>query len=284
VRVELLSVPYDSGVRGARMGAGPEALLNSGLADRIAAQGHEVSQTSIELPSDVFLPEVKAAFELDRRLSKAVSAAIARDAFPVVLSGNCISSLATVSGLGVKEPGVIWFDAHGDFNTPETTKSGFLDGMALAILTGRCWQLLAKSISGFAPVRDDRVMLIGARHFDEDESALLSSTKVVRVSSEEVHKDFRETLASFGQRVHDVYLHVDLDVLDTSEGNANSFAVAGGLSLSELLDAIHAIGDVTHIRAVALTAYDPACDGNGKMREAAANVIETAIDANARRR
>jgi len=284
VRVELLSVPYDSGVRGARMGAGPEALLNSGLADRIAAQGHEISQTSIELPSDVFLPEVKAAFELDRRLSKAVSAAIARDAFPVVLSGNCISSLATVSGLGVKEPGVIWFDAHGDFNTPETTKSGFLDGMALAILTGRCWQLLAKSISGFAPVRDDRVMLIGARHFDEDESALLSSTKVVRVSSEEVHKDFRETLASFGQRVHDVYLHVDLDVLDTSEGNANSFAVAGGLSLSELLDAIHAIGDVTHIRAVALTAYDPACDGNGKMGEAAANVIETAIDANARRR
>jgi len=284
VRVELLSVPYDSGVRGARMGAGPETLLKSGLADRIAAQGHEISQTSIELPSDVFLPEVKAAFELDRRLSKAVSAAIARDAFPVVLSGNCISSLATVSGLGVKEPGVIWFDAHGDFNTPETTKSGFLDGMALAILTDRCWQLLAKTISGFAPVRDDRVMLVGARHFDEDESALLSSTKVVRVSSEEVHKDFRETLASFGQRVRDVYLHVDLDVLDTSEGNANSFAVAGGLSLSELLDAIHAIGDVTHIRAVALTAYDPACDGNGKMSEAAANVIETAIDANARRR
>jgi len=284
VRVELLSVPYDSGVRGARMGAGPEALLKSGIADRIAAHGHEISQTSIELPSDVFLPEVKAAFELDRRLSKAVSAAIARDAFPVVLSGNCISSLATVSGVGLNEPGVIWFDAHGDFNTPETTQSGFLDGMALAILTGRCWQLLAKTISGFAPVRDDRVMLVGARHFDEDESALVSSTKVVRVSSEEVHKDFRETLASFGQRVRDVYLHVDLDVLDTSEGNANSFAVAGGLSLSELLDAIHAIGDVTHIRAVALTAYDPACDGNGKMSEAAANVIETAIDANARRR
>src|SRR5437762_7690608 len=168
------------------MGAGPEALLKSGLADRIAARGFEVSQTTIELPPDSFLPEVKAAFELDRRLSKAVSVAIARDAFPVVLSGNCISSLATVSGLGVNEPGVIWFDAHGDFNTPETTKSGFLDGMALAILTGRCWQLLANTISGFAPVRDDRVILIGARHFDDDESALLSSTSVLRISSDEV--------------------------------------------------------------------------------------------------
>jgi arginase len=279
VRVELLSVPYDSGVRGARVGAGPEALLKSGLADRIASRGHEVSQTTIELPPDSFLPEVKAAFELDRRLAKAVSAAIARDAFPVVLSGNCISSLATVSGLGVSEPGVIWFDAHGDFNTPETTKSGFLDGMALAILTGRCWQLLAKTISGFAPVGDDRAMLIGARHFDDDESALLSKTKVVQVSSDSVRKEFRDTLSDFGQRVRDVYLHVDLDVLDTSEGNANSFAVAGGLSLRELLGAIHAIGDVTRIRAVALTAYDPACDREGKMREAASTIIEAAIEA-----
>jgi len=284
VRVELLSVPYDSGVRGARMGAGPEALLKSGLADRIAARGHDVSQTMIELPYDSFLPEVKAAFELDRRLSKAVSAAIARDGFPVVLSGNCISSLATVSGLGVSEPGVIWFDAHGDFNTPETTKSGFLDGMALAILTGRCWQLLAKTIPGFATVRDDHVMLIGARHFDDDESALLSSTRVVRISSDSVRKGFRDTLSDFGQRVRDIYLHVDLDVLDTSEGNANSFAVAGGLSLRELLDAIHAIGDVTRIRAVALTAYDPACDQNGKMREAATTIIEAVIDGNARGR
>src|SRR5437868_4518096 len=220
------------------MGAGPEALLKSGLSDRISAQGHEVSQTTIELPSDACLPEVKAAFELDRRLSKAVSAAIARDAFPVVLSGNCISSLATVSGLGVNEPGVIWFDAHGDFNTPETTKSGFLDGMALAILTGGCWQLLANTIKGFAPVRDDRVMLIGARHFDDDESSLLSRSKVMRVSSDSLRKEFESRLAAFAEKARDIYLHVDLDVLDTSEGNANSFAVEGGLSLRELLDAI----------------------------------------------
>ncbi len=265
-----------------RMGAGPEVLLKSGLADRIAARGHEVSQTTIELPSDSFLPEIKAAFELDRRLAKAVSAAIARDAFPVVLSGNCISSLATVSGLGVSEPGVVWFDAHGDFNTPETTKSGFLDGMALAILTGQCWQQLAKTIPGFAAVRDDRVMLIGTRAIDDDESSLLSRTKVVRVSSDSVRKGFRDTLSDFGQRVHDVYLHVDLDVLDTSEGNANSFAVDGGLSLRELIDAIHAIGDVTRIRAAALTAYDPAYDANGKLSEAASTVIEAAVKANAR--
>ena len=122
-------------------------------------------------------------------------------------------------------------------------------------------------------------MLIGARHFDDDESTLLSKTKVVRVSPDEVRKGFRDTLADFGRRVRDVYLHVDLDVLDPSEGNANSFAVAGGLSLRELLDAIHAVGDVTRIRAMAVTAYDPACDENGKMREAASTVIEAAIEA-----
>ena len=283
MRVELLSVPYDSGVRSVRMGAGPEALLKSGLSDRIAAQGHEVSETTIELPRDSFLPEVKAAFELDRRLVKSVFAAVERNAFPVVLSGNCISSLATVSGLGATDPGVVWFDAHADFNTPETTRSGFLDGMALAILTGRCWQPLAMSIPGFTPVRDDRVLLIGARHVDDAEDALLSQTKVVRLTTASVRKEFQRSLTDLANRVTDIYLHVDLDVLDTSEGNANSFAVAGGLSLRELVDAIHAIGDAVRIRAVALTAYDPACDENGKMSAAATAAIEAAIEANARR-
>jgi arginase len=139
------------------------------------------------------------------------------------------------------------------------------------------------TIPGFAPVRDDNVMLIGARHLDDNETALLSQTKVARVSADSVRKEFTDVLARFEKRVSDIYLHVDLDVLDTSEGNANSFAVAGGLSLRELLAAIQAIGDVVRIRAAALTAYDPACDENGKMSEAATTVIEAAIEANAQR-
>src|SRR6266487_1041991 len=93
VRVELISVPYDSGRRGVRMGAGPELLLASGLTERLTKHGHELAATSIELPHDVFFPEIQAAFELDRRLASRVRSAIENGSFPLVLSGNCITSI-----------------------------------------------------------------------------------------------------------------------------------------------------------------------------------------------
>src|SRR4026207_1279469 len=77
VRVDLLSVPYDSGVRGARMGAGPEKLMESGLIARVQQAGHEVVACSVCLPSQKFIPEVQAAFELDRRLAACVAEAVA---------------------------------------------------------------------------------------------------------------------------------------------------------------------------------------------------------------
>ena len=131
------------------MGAGPEHLLKSGLSERLAKRGHESAATSIELPTDVFFPEIQAAFELDRRLASRVRSAIDEGSFPLILSGNCITSVGTIAGVGAPELGVVWLDAHGDFNTPDTTIGGFLDGMALAIVTGRCWQPLAATVPGF---------------------------------------------------------------------------------------------------------------------------------------
>ena len=71
--------------------------------------------------------------------------------FPLVLAGNCNAAVGVVAGLG---PGaaVLWCDAHADFNTPETTTGGFLDGMGLATVTGRCWTSMAARVPGFVPV------------------------------------------------------------------------------------------------------------------------------------
>ena len=131
------------------MGAGPERLMESGLIERLEQAGHEVVPCSVCLPSQTFMPEVQAAFELDRRLATCVAEAVAAGALPVILSGNCITSVGTVAGIGEPDLGVVWLDAHGDFNTPETTLGGFLDGMALATLTGRCWTSLAATVPGF---------------------------------------------------------------------------------------------------------------------------------------
>ena len=87
--------------------------------------------------------------------------------FPLVLAVNCFTSLGTVAGLG-RDVGVVWFDAHGDFNTPDTTTSGFLDGMGLAMLLGDGWRELRQTVEGLRPVPAEHALLVGARDIDPD--------------------------------------------------------------------------------------------------------------------
>ena len=147
--VEVMVVPYDSGHRGKRMGAGPERLIEAGLESALREAGFDVATTSIELPDDFFPAEPQAAFALHRLLARAVGDASSRGAFPLILAGNCNTAIGTLAGIRNRDIGIIWFDAHGDFNTPETTSSGFFDGMALATATGHCWREMVASVPGF---------------------------------------------------------------------------------------------------------------------------------------
>ena len=169
MEIRLLLVPYDSGQRNVRMGAGPEHLRAAGLEKHLAAQGHRVDSEVIEPASLNWRAEVQTSFELMRTVAEHVRAARIAKRFPVVLSGNCLAAVGVIAGLGAGT-GVLWIDAHGDFNTPQTTTSGFLDGMTLATATGQCWGELARSIEGFQPVPDNAVVLLGARDLDPGEA------------------------------------------------------------------------------------------------------------------
>lgn len=252
--IEVLSVPYDSGHLRARMGAGPDRLLASGLRQRLQKSGRRVELRSVA-----------------RQLSGLVRGARQRVAWPLILPGNCgTAAIGAIAGIGDPEIGMVWFDAHADFNTPETTASGFLDGMALAIATGCCWRSLAASIPGFRPVPQQQVVLVGARDLDPAEAKLLSQSAVTLVS--DFGGGFISALDSLTARAREVYLHIDLDVIDPSNGRANSYASPGGLELSEVLRAIDAISDRFTINAAALTSYDPAEDLEGGIAEAAGQI------------
>jgi len=279
--LHLFTVPYDTARRGERMGAGPEHLLRSGAAERLRARGHRVRVDEIALPEGAFPAEISAAFALQRAVAAAVGRAVAGGALPIVLAGNCnAAAVGTLAGLRAPNVGVLWFDSHGDFNTPETTIGGFLDGMALAIATGRCWRQLVAQLPGFEPVEEANVVLLGARDLDPLESSLLAASPVTVLHPRDVRDGLASSLDRLGERVRDAYVHVDLDVLDpATHGRANMFAAPDGLTADEVAAAIGLAAQRFRVRGGALTAYDPSLDTDGRICDAALRLLQALADA-----
>ncbi|MGH7477593.1 MAG: arginase family protein [Longimicrobiales bacterium] len=275
MNLRLIAVPYDSAIKDVRMGAGPACLLEAGLPMRLSAAGHrvEVEWVHPETPQGEFPAEIRTAFDIARVIAERVAAAREEQALPIVLAGNCNTALGTVAGLNASDVGVLWFDAHADFNTPETTTSGFLDGMSLAMLVGRCWAPLAETIPGFTPVAEDRVLLLGVRDVDPAELALLSDSGVRVLAPAAVREDLETALDRLARTTREVYVHLDLDALDPGDGRANRFAAADGLGIDELERALTGIARRFSVCAVAATAYDPAMDRQRRVPAAAARLL-----------
>jgi arginase len=276
-RLSLISHPFHNGLEGVDMGAGPVRLAaDPDLPGALGAQGWHVHAETVEAPaaSD---PEIVRIAEADRRLARRVRAAAVDGAFPLVLAGNCNSCLGTVAGIERRASslGVVWFDAHADFDTPDRSL-GFFDGMGLAILTGSGWELLRGTIDGFVPVDERNVVLAGMRDLEEHQrEPLEASSMQVLPGRTAAGPALGTALDELRERVARAYLHIDLDVLDTSEGRANRFAAAGGLSLAELERAIELTFERLQVDAAAITAYDPSLDADGRMARAALDLIGT---------
>ncbi len=277
MELQLLSVPYDAGVPDVRMGLGPRRLLDAGLESHLTQAGHQVHSEVLNVPRDQLTPEPRFAFELAELLADRVREAEARGRFPLILAGTCYSSIGTIAGLGSVGVGVLWFDCHADFNTPDSTVTGFLDGMPVAILTGHCWRELANSVPGFQPVPEENVFLLGVRDVDRPESARLEASRIRCLTPQRVRSALRSELAALRDRVEDVYLHLDLDVLDPSEGRANALAAPDGLTLSALREAVRLIAELFRVRAVAVSAYDPSFDEGGSVCRAAFDLLDTVV-------
>src|SRR5208337_3967050 len=219
--IQIIQVPYDSGHKDLRMGNGPAHIVNRGLKKSRQASIY-IDEVIVE---NCFPLEVGTTIQVAQALAGRVRAAVRQSRFPLVLAGNCMSSLGTLAGLD--EPaGVLWLDAHGDLNTPESTVSGYLDGMALATITGRCWSNLVATFPRFEPVPDRQVVLLGARDFDPAERRLLDASAITLIETpmirqagvEAALRPALERICKFASRI---YLHIDLDVLDTTEARVN---------------------------------------------------------------
>jgi arginase len=225
--IALIAVPYEVSRLRDGVGRGPERLLAGGAAEALEAAGATVDTEVVEL-TDKFSNEIGACFELIRRVRGRVDAALRGGAFPVVLSGSCcFAALGAVAAMEESAPGVVWFDAHGDFNTPETTTFGYVDGMGLAVLTGDAWQAMHRTVPGAKPLPESAIVLAGARDFDDDEARRLRDSEIKHLPAERIASgdELDGAMAALEPEPTALYLHVDLDVLDPEqEAPANIYS------------------------------------------------------------
>jgi arginase len=277
VDVSLIAVPYHLGRTAAGAAVGPGRIAGA-----VVARGLNLRTTNVE-PSLSFTHEVAATMDVDGELAGAVRRELAAGRLPITLAADCISCLGTLAGMAGPGDriGVVWLDAHGDFNTAAFSPTGYLDGMALAAAVGLEWRTVAATIPGFEPVEASNVVHLSGRDFDPGELERLTGAGVQVIGPADLgsaSSDFG-FLTVLAGRVESVYLHVDLDVLDPSEGTSNAYAAPGGISATELTAVVEACMARLPVRTVAFTAYDPDFDPEGRIAGIAAQVIEAILRA-----
>ncbi|WP_028045901.1 arginase family protein [Cellulomonas sp. URHE0023] len=270
----LITVPYDSGRRREGLGKGPDAWLAAGAERRLRLAGGPVSAAEVRCPAH--LGELASAFAVAREVAAGVREAWDAGASPVVLAGNCGASLGVLAGLP-ERTGVLWLDAHGDLQLPSTTTSGYVDGMSLSAITGRCWEALAASVPGFVPVPDERVLILGAHALDDDEVRLLAGSSIRVLSADTVRSEHTgDALTGLTRHVDRLHVHVDLDVHDVSVGRANAWTATGGLGADEVTALVRAAAEHLPLASLTLASWDPALDYHHRMRDVGLALLELA--------
>jgi arginase len=182
----------------------------------------------------------------------------------VVLSGDCATSVGAVAGFQRTAPElrIIWFDAHGDFNTESTSPSGYYAGMSLAKLCGRGALTLPCEL-GLTPVADEDVMLVGARDIDPGEENSLRDSAIRRLDVEEV----AAAVSDLPDPTRPLYLHIDFDVMGGEYVDGLRFPTPAGPRPEAVLEAVNAIANLTAPVVVGLAAtWSP--DGAGRAHAA----------------
>jgi arginase len=231
--LEILVVPWDVERRDTPNARGPRGLLEHGLPGLLGKAGWEVRVTEVEAPEGEKLGMVTA---IGRRISGAVERAVSRGRFPLILSGGCLASLGVSAGLqrSGRDVAVLWIDAHGDLNTPESSPSGYWDGMSLAALAGLSLPEVAEGI-GLHPLETARLAHLAGRSFDPLEEGNFERLDLLRIPPDQIAEAAtRERLRGLSEGCS-LYLHVDVDGLDPREAPAVGFPEPDGARVADLL-------------------------------------------------
>jgi arginase len=205
-------------------------------------------------------------------MAEFVENAITRGQRPVSIAGDCCSSIGVLAGLQIAgvNPTLIWLDAHGDFNTWETTPSGFLGGMPLAMIVGRGEQTMPHAV-GLRSFPESRVILSDARDLDPDEKKALAASAVNHL------KDIR-TVPDHPLIAGPLYVHIDADVINPNDAPAMSYLAPGGASATEMETIFRRLARSGRVIAVSLSAWNPDLDLDRRSQSVCMRLLNALIE------
>ncbi|HKT21172.1 MAG TPA: arginase [Nitrososphaerales archaeon] len=290
MKIGIVGAPVDLGQQRRGVDMGPSAIRIAKLREGLEELGHSVrdfgnipaadmATASVGDKSVRYLPDVVAQCEA---LASKVADAVHQGLFPLVLGGDQSTSIGTFAGLARTNPrqGIIWLDAHGDFNTTRTTPSGNIHGMALAAILGYGHPKLTR-LGGVSPKAvEENTVLIGGRSFDPDEAEAISKSKVKVYTMKEIDelgmkKVMSEAIKIAGTGVDDVHLSFDVDVVDPREAPGTGTPVRGGITYREAHLAMEMLSDSEKVTSAEFVEVNPILDTSNHTAELAVELAHS---------
>ncbi len=275
MQIDIIGVPIDLGADRRGVDMGPSAIRYAHLQNKLEDLGYTVNdegnvEVAIAEMCQITNPKLKyidCIIPMSRRVSGAVSTSIQASNFPLVIGGDHSLSIGSVRGAARnRKIGVIWVDAHADFNTAETTPSGNIHGMSLALLCGMGDKSLVQLWDEPVPVIDpQKIAIVGARDLDEGEKRNLRDAGAMVMGMEQIDRYgmvscLEKAIERISRDVDGIYLSLDLDSLDPEHAPGVGTPVPAGLTQREAHLACEMIGETGKLIGMDLVEVNPILD------------------------
>lgn len=291
-QISIIGVPMDFGqeLRGVDMG--PAALRYTGLISRLRQLGHEVTDEGdvsipirdkdMDLAPNEYDKYVKEITQICESIYKIGSRVVDQGRFPLFLGGDHSIAVGTVAAMANQEPmGLIWVDAHGDFNTPETSPSGNIHGMPLAALIGEGHDALVNVGRSGMKIHPDNVVLIGQRDLDPAEKKRIKKAGITIFTMRDIDEQGISSIASKSMmkfaHLKRFHLTLDMDALDPVEAPGVGTPVPGGISYREAHLLMEILSDSGKLASMDLVEINPILDVGNKTAELAVELALSAL-------
>jgi arginase len=268
-KIRIIGVPMDLGQSNRGVDMGPGAVRYAGLKSKLGELGYEIIDTgNIEVPvresldKESLIPEIIRICEAVYRSGRD---AVNEECIPIFLGGDHSIAIGSIGGISDKtETGLLWIDAHGDYNTPKTSVTGNIHGMALAVLTGEGIPELVNLGRKGPKISPENTVIIGVRNLEKEERRILveNGIKIFTmrdIDEHGVHAVMKEALEQLG-KLPQIHVSLDADCLDPFTAPGVGTPVSGGLTIREAHLIMETVADTGLLSSMDIVEVNPLLD------------------------